>query len=146
MKVDGSHRTHIDKMKNDQRMNAQQGARFGNMVTKQGEKLHSEQITRLLGNISEAGERLARSRNLRDMAKFKMLIRRFMQESVEVGLELNQSHTWNRYGEGRRLKIVKVIDEKLIELSEELLDEEKKAVDLLEKIGEIRGLLINLYM
>lgn len=146
MKVDGSHRAHVDKIKNDSKTQAQRNVRFGNMVAKQGEKLHSEQITRLLGNISEAGERLARSRNLRDLAKFKMLVRRFMQESVEVGLKLDQSHTWNRYGEGRRLKIVKVIDEKLIELAEDLLDEEKKSVDLLDKIGEIKGLLINLYM
>ena len=146
MKVDGHYRTHLDKVKNDQQMRNQQGVRFGSIVAKQGEKLQNEQLTRLLGHISDAGERLARSRNLRDMAKFKMLVRRFMQESVEAGLELSQSHTWNRYGEGRRLKIVKVIDEKLIELSEDLLNEEKQGVDLLDKIGEIKGLLINLYM
>lgn len=145
MKVDSNYRTHVDKVKNDQQMRAQQGVRFGKMVTQQGEKLHSEQMTRLLGNLSEVGDRLSRSRNLRDMAKFKMLVKRFMQESVKTGLKLNQSHTWNQYGEGRRLKIVKVIDEKLIELAEDLLDEEKLAVDLLEKIGEIKGLLINLY-
>lgn len=145
MKVDSNYRTHVDKVKSEQQMRGQQGVRFGTMVSKQGEKLHSEQITRLLGNISEAGKRLSRSRNLRDMAKFKMLVQRFMQESVETGLKLNQSHTWNQYGEGRRLKIVKVIDEKLIELAEDLLDEEKSAIDLLDKIGEIKGLLINLY-
>lgn len=146
MKVNHTYQTRIDKMKNEQQVNRQQNTRFGTMVVKHGEKLHSEQITRLLGNISEAGDRLARSRNLRDMAKFKMLVKRFMQESVDMGLKLNQSHTWNRFGEGRRLKIVKVIDEKLIELAEDLLDEEKNTIDLLDKIGEIKGLLINLYM
>ena len=50
------------------------------------------------------------------------------------------------FGEGRRLKIVETIDEKLIELAEDLLNEEKTSVDLLAKIGEIKGLLINLYM
>lgn len=145
MKVQGDMRTPIDQLKQEQQLNRQHNVRFSAMVAKHGEKMHSEQITRLLGDISIAGDRLARSRNLRDMAKFKMLVRRFMQESVETGLALNSSHTWNRYGEGRQLKLVKVIDEKIIELSEDLLDEEKKAVDLLEKIGEIKGLLINLY-
>ena len=145
MKVDSNVRTHVDKINKDQQMRAQQGVRFGKMVSQQGEKLHSEQITRLLGNISEAGDRLSRSRNLRDMAKFKMLVKRFMQESVKTGLKLNQSHTLNHYWEGRSLNIVKVIDENLIELAEDLLDEEKSAIDLLEKIGEIKGLLINLY-
>ena len=59
------------------------------------------------------------------MAKFKMLVRRFLKEAVETGLELKQSHTWNQYGEGRRLKMVKTIDEKLIELAEDLLNKEK---------------------
>lgn len=145
MKVDGSFRSGIEKLQNDQQQRTQNDARFARMVQKQGQKLHSDQITRLLGDISTAGDRIARSRNLREMARFKMLVRRFLKESVDAGLELKQSHTWNQYGEGRRLKIVKTIDEKLIELAEDLLDEEKTAIELLEKIGEIKGLLINLY-
>lgn len=145
MKVDGSYRASLEKLQNEQQNRTQNEARFGRMVQKQEQKLHSDQITRLLGDISTAGDRIARSRNLREMAKFKMLVRRFLKESVETGLELKQSHTWNQYGEGRRLKIVKTIDEKLIELAEDLLDKEKTAIELLEKIGEIKGLLINLY-
>ncbi len=118
---------------------------FGSLVVKQGQKMQTEQLTRLLGDISTAGERITKSRNLRDLAKFKMLIKRFLKESVSFGMELKQSHTWNRFGEGRRLKIVDTIDEKLIELTEDILNEEKDSVDLLAKIGEIKGLLINLY-
>lgn len=146
MKVNGDYRAGLDKMRNDPLRSPQGTNRFGQMVLKQEERLHGEQITRLLGDISSAGDRLARSRNLRDMAKFKMLVRRFLQETVETGLGLKQSHTWNQYGEGRRLKIVRTIDEKMIELAEALLDEERSSVDLLGKIGEIKGLLINLYM
>lgn len=145
MKINNDYRTGLDKLRNDQLQTSQGGARFGQLVAKQEQRLHSEQITRLLGDISSAGDRIARSRNLRDMAKFKMLVRRFLKEAVESGMGLKQSHTWNRYGEGRRLKIVETIDEKLIELAEDLLNEEKTAVDLLDKIGEIKGLLINLY-
>lgn len=145
MKVNSDYRASLEKLQNEQQNRTQNEARFGRMVQKQGQKLHSEQITRLLGDISTAGDRIARSRNLREMAKFKMLVRRFLKEAVETGLELKQSHTWNQYGEGRRLKVVQTIDEKLIELAEDLLDEEKTAIELLEKIGEIKGLLINLY-
>ena len=34
---------------------------------------------------------------------------------------------------------------KLIELTEEVVNQEKDAIDLLGRIGEIKGLLINLY-
>ncbi|MEG0449558.1 MAG: YaaR family protein [Lysinibacillus sp.] len=123
-----------------------QNNRFGDMVVKQGNKMQTDQLTRLLGDISSAGDRVARSRNLRELARFKMLVKRFLQETVDHGMELKQSHTWNRFGEGRRLKIIETIDERLVELAQDLLNEEKEAIDLLDKIGEIKGLLINLYM
>ncbi|WP_188006860.1 DUF327 domain-containing protein [Sporosarcina sp. ANT_H38] len=146
MKVNSDYRSGLDKMRNDPLHSSQGGARFGQMVVKQEQRLQGEQVTKLLGDISSAGDRIARSRNLRDMAKYKMLIRRFLKEAVESGMGLKQSHSWNRFGEGRRLKIVETIDERLIELAEDLLNEEKTSVDLLAKIGEIKGLLINLYM
>ncbi len=130
---------------NEAKLANQNNARFGDMVVKQGTKLQTEQLTRLIGDISSAGERVARSRNLRELTRFKMLVKRFLQEAVNQGLEMKQSHTWNRFGEGRRLKIVETVDERLIELAADILDEEKETVDLLDKIGEIKGLLINLY-
>lgn len=146
MKVNGDARVGISHLHHDASQTIQGGgAKFGQMVVKQQQRLQNEQLTRLLGDISTAGERLARSRNLRDMAKYKMLVRSFLKEAVELGLELKQSHTWNEYGEGRRLKIVQAVDEKLVQLADELLTDEKTSIDLLARIGEIKGLLINLY-
>ena len=145
MKINQDLRMNLNTNQNI-RQNNQANNRFGDMVVKQGSKMQTEQLTRLLGDISAAGDRVARSRNLRELARFKMLVKRFLQEAVDYGLEMKQSHTWNRFGEGRRLKIVETIDEHLVELAEDLLNEEKETIDLLDKIGEIKGLLINLYM
>jgi uncharacterized protein len=146
MKINQDLRMNLNTNRNDVRTNNQGGNRFGEMVVKQGSKMQTEQLTRLLGDISTAGDRVARSRNLRELARFKMLVKRFLQEAVDYGLETKQSHTWNRFGEGRRLKIVETIDERLVELAEDILNEERESIDLLAKIGEIKGLLINLYM
>ncbi|MGE7624274.1 YaaR family protein [Viridibacillus sp. NPDC096237] len=144
MKINQDLRTGLDQSRQPL-PNHQPVTRFGDVVVKQGQRLQTEQLTRLLGDISTAGDRIAKSRNLRDLAKFKMLVKRFLKEAVDHGMELKQSHTWNRFGEGRRLKVVSTIDEKLIELTEDILDQEKDSVELLSKIGEIKGLLINLY-
>ncbi|MDM5331767.1 YaaR family protein [Ureibacillus composti] len=145
MKINQDLRVGLKTNHNEIKQVNQSGNRFGEMVVKQGSKMQTEQLTRLLGDISSAGDRVARSRNLRELARFKMLVRRFLQEAVNYGLEMKQSHTWNRFGEGRRLKIVETIDERLVELAEDLLNEEKATIDLLDKIGEIKGLLVNLY-
>ena len=144
MKINQNMRAGIGLNQPNQHKN-QVNTRFGDMVVKQGGKMQSEQLTRLLGDISAAGDRVARSRNLRELTRFKMLVKRFLQEAVDYGFDLKQSQTWNRFGEGRRLKIVETVDKKLVELAEDLLNEEKETIDLLDKIGEIKGLLINLY-
>lgn len=145
MKINQDVRVGIDKIRKDTMQNNTQSAKFGQMITKQDQRMQTEALTKLLGDITTAGDRLARSRNLRDMAKFKMLIKKFLEEAVDFGMGLKQSHTWNRFGEGRKLKIVETIDEKLVELAEEILSQEKSSIELLDKIGEIKGLLINLY-
>lgn len=145
MKINQDVRIGLDNLRKDPAQSVPQTNRFGQLVMKNDQRMQTEQLTRLLGDISTAGDRLARSRNLRDMAKFKMLVKRFLSEAVEFGMGLQQSHTWNRFGEGRRLKIVKTIDEKLVELAQEIIDQEKESIDLLDKIGEIKGLLVNLY-
>lgn len=146
MKINQDLRVGLKANHTDIKQPNQSGNRFGEVLVKQGTKLQTEQLTRLMGDISAAGDRVARSRNLRELTRFKMLIKRFLQEAVEYGLDMKQSHTWNRFGEGRRLKIVETIDERLVELAQEILSEEKSSIDLLDKIGEIKGLLVNLYM
>lgn len=104
------------------------------------------QIQALMKDIDLAGERLGRSRNFKDMAKFKTLVKKFVKEAVDYGMDLKQSHSWNEMGQGRTLKIVETIDQELAMLTEEALNIKGKSIDLLGKIGEIKGLLINLYM
>ncbi|WP_342599623.1 YaaR family protein [Psychrobacillus sp. FSL H8-0483] len=145
MKINQDLRVGRDNLRKDAIQNSPVSTKFGQMVSKQEQRMQTETMTKLLGDVSTAGDRLARSRNLRDMAKFKMLIRKFLHEAVDFGMGLKQSHTWNRFGEGRKLKIVETIDEKLVELAEEILSQEKSSIELLDKIGEIKGLLINLY-
>lgn len=144
MKINQNMRTGLGQTQQNMQNRAVNN-RFGEMVVKQGNQMQSEQLTRLFGDISAAGDRVARSRNLRELARFKMLVKRFLQEAVDYGFELKQSQTWNRFGEGRRLKVVETVDKHLVELAEDVLNEEKETIDLLDKIGEIKGLLINLY-
>lgn len=119
--------------------------RFSEMVSFQGMKLQEEQLAKLMDDLSAAGERLGKTQSFRDLAKYKQLVKRFVQEAVEFGMNLKQSHSWNRFSEGRTLQIVETIDEKLIELTNNILEEEKQSIHILDKIGEIKGLLIHLY-
>lgn len=119
--------------------------RFQQMVQSQTERIKNEEIEQLLVKISEQGEKLARFRSFRDLVKFKHLIKGFLEKTVYDSYELDSSFHFHPHGNSRQLTIVKQVDEKLAELTEHVLNQEEKAVHLLELIGEIKGLLVNLY-
>lgn len=128
--------------------NGQQGGSklFSQIVQKHEEKLAGEQWQKLLKDLDEAGERLSKSKNIHDLTRFKRLVKRLIHETVEHGMNLKESQSWDFYGNRRNLKIIEKIDQKLVELTEDILNKEMDAVDILGKIGEIKGLIVNLYM
>ncbi|MGF2614060.1 DUF327 family protein [Rossellomorea vietnamensis] len=145
MKINQDLRAGLDKVRTEPKLNPGGLNKFNTLVSKQDQKLQMEQLGKLMGDITSAGERLSRSRTFKDLAKYKNLVKKFVKEAVDYGMNLKQSHTWNQHGEGRKLNIVESVDQRLLELTEDILDEEKQSIDILGKIGEIRGLLINLY-
>ncbi len=145
MKINQDIRLNTDKIRSEQKTSANTSLKFNELVQKQDQKMQMGQLQNLLKDIESAGERLARSRTFKDLSKYKTLVKRFVKEAVDFGMDLKQSHSWNQYGQGRSLKIVETIDEKLVEITEGVLEKEGNSIDLLGKIGEIKGLLINLY-
>ncbi|HZG73892.1 MAG TPA: YaaR family protein, partial [Chondromyces sp.] len=135
----------IDQTNNETKLPNSAQVKFGELVEQQEQKMRKDQLSQLLLEIESAGEKLANSRTFQDLAKYKNLVRRFVRETIDFGMELKQSHTWNQFGEGRQLRIVETIDKKLVELTEEVLNKEKSPIDLLRQIGEVKGLLVNLY-
>lgn len=117
---------------------------FSKTLESQQIQLKKQEIEQLMKNITLQGNKLARSRTFRDLAKFKKLIKRFLQEAVSEGFQLQSDFHFGFNG-NQKLKLVKEIDAKLIELTEDVLNQERKTVNILDLIGEIKGLLINLY-
>jgi len=145
VKIQQDIRVGLEKSRQDSKQVSTNGTKFSAIVQKQDEKLQMDQLNKLLSEIESAGEKLAKSRTFKDLAKYKTLVKRFVHETVDFGMNLKQSHTWNQFGEGRKLNIIETIDKQLVELTNDYIQKEKPSIDILGKIGEIKGLLINLY-
>ncbi|KAA6442444.1 MULTISPECIES: YaaR family protein [Bacillus] len=145
MKINQDIRTIVEKKQLPSVKSADISASFKTSMDSQSSKLKFDQLTRLLSDIEAFGKRLTKSRNFKDLARFKGLVKRFVKEAVDNGLSHETARSFDLYGNSRKLGIVKEIDEKLIQLTEEMMNQEQPAIDLLERIGEIKGLLINLY-
>ncbi|ATF10612.1 YaaR family protein [Brevibacillus sp. HB1.2] len=147
MKISDGLRPKLDLIKTtDSRKNPQlEKLNFGTMIQGEDERMSQEKLTRLLTDIDRQGQILARSRAVRDFYAYKNLVKQFMEEAVKFGIALDDRRGMNRRGRSRLYKIVKEVDAELLKLTDELLSEQAPTIDLLARIGEIRGMLINLY-
>jgi uncharacterized protein len=128
-----------------QAVKTKEGSNFGQVFSKNQQKLHIEQLNKLISEIEVAGQRLNKSRTFKDLVSYKNMVKNFVHEAVEFGLEIKQSFNWGTNGDSRTLKIIEKIDKDLLEVTKKLIDTEKNAIDILGKIGEIKGLLVDLY-
>lgn len=145
MKVNQDFRVPNERLMNDLKVQHKGNLKFHTVIKSQSEKLQMGQLQNLYSDIEKAGERLAKSRNFRDLAKYKLLVKKFLKEVSDNGIGLKKSHTTDIFGESRMLQTIEKIDEKLIELTDELLKSEEDNIHILSILGEIKGLIINLY-
>ncbi len=98
----------------------------------------------LLNEISEQGKKISKHTDVRDMKKYRELIKSFLNEVVYRSHKFSRENFLDRRGRHRVYGIVRLIDQNLDELAEELLKEEKDNIMILSKVGEIRGLLLDI--
>jgi uncharacterized protein YaaR (DUF327 family) len=119
---------------------------FDEVMRTQGQQFDVEKFNKLIEKIDLQGERLARSRTIKDLKEYKALVKSFMEEAVKNGVALEERHGFSRRGRSKVYKIITEVDKKLTEVTDAVLKKEQKGINILDTIGEIRGLLINMYM
>ena len=99
----------------------------------------------LMEEITMQGERLYKRRDVRDMKKYRSLIKEFMNEVVSRSHAFSRENFLDKRGRHRVYGIIRLIDENLDELAKELVKDEQDNISILNKIGEIRGLLLDIF-
>ena len=99
----------------------------------------------LMEQISEQGDKLAKKRDIRDMKRYRGLIKEFMNEIINRSHSFSRENFLDRKGRHRVYGIIRLVDENLDELAKELMKDEKDHLAILSKIGEIRGLLLDIF-
>ena len=102
------------------------------------------QIEGLLKDITAQGNAIAQHMDIRDMKKYREKIREFMNEVVFRSHKFSRENFLDRKGHHRVYGLVKLVDENLDELARELMSDEKDHISILNRIGEIRGLLLDI--
>ncbi|MBD5500932.1 MAG: YaaR family protein [Lachnospiraceae bacterium] len=101
-------------------------------------------LNTLMEEITMQGDKLAKKRDIRDMKKYRGLIKDFMNEIINRSHSFSRENFLDRKGRHRVYGIVRLVDENLDELAQELMNDEQDHLAILAKIGEIRGLLLDI--
>lgn len=98
----------------------------------------------LMEDITAQGEKIAKHLDVRDMKKYRELVKDFMNEVVNRSHEFSRENFLDRRGRHRVYGIVKLVDRNLDELAAELIKDEKEHISVLSRVGEIEGLLLDI--
>ena len=103
-----------------------------------------ERLTLMYEDITMQGNKITKHMDVKDMKRYRTLIKDFMNEIVNRSHKFSRENFLDRKGRHRVYGIIRRVDDALDELAQELLKDEKDHLSILAKVGEIRGLLLDI--
>lgn len=119
---------------------------FGETLIKTEEQDLTSRLSRLMSDIEKQGEKLGKSMDIRELKNYKKLVSEFMNEVVNNSLKFSKQSHFDKRGRHKVYALVRKVNSKIEELSREFLKEEKDNIKILESIGNIKGMLFDMYM
>lgn len=144
MEIQKVGKTGLDKIKG-KTTGPTESVSFQEVMAKGRTQTVYDKLAGLAKEIEDQGKTLSEHRTVDELRKYKKMVKQFLDEAVQNGLQLEEQRGFNRRGRTKIYKIVKEVDKKLIDLANDVLNKEKNSLDILNTVGEIQGLLINIY-
>ncbi len=104
----------------------------------------AERLNLMREEIVMQGDKIVKRMDVRDMRRYRTLIKDFMNEIVNRSHKFSRENFLDRRGRHRVYGIIRLVDEKLDELAQALVSEECDKIAILAKVDEIRGLLLDI--
>ncbi len=137
--------THINQIPDTQNTNVGDGSFKFTLSSAITDADLQAKVDALMEDITAQGNRIAEHMDIRDMKRYRGLIKDFLNEVVYRSHKFSRENFLDRRGRHRVYGIIKLIDKNLDELATELVSDEKDHLSILSKIGEIQGLLLDIF-
>ena len=116
---------------------------FRRAMTDLSLEVHEVRLKQMKDEIDKQGVRLGDRVDVKEFEIYRKLIREFLDEIVSNGYTFSREDAYASRGKHRYIATVNVINEKLDELGKEVMEEQSDRIEILNKIGDIRGLLLD---
>jgi len=119
---------------------------FTEILASTEEENMREALTDVLEKINKKGKELVNNRTVENLLEYKKMVKNFIEDAVDFGLKINARRGYGLSGRTKILRTVSTVDKRLVELTDIIMKQESKGIKLLEKVGQIEGLLINIFV
>ncbi|OON90710.1 MAG: hypothetical protein ATN32_03345 [Candidatus Epulonipiscium fishelsonii] len=119
------------------------GFRF-TLLSNIGEDDLQAKLTQMIEKITDQGNKIAEHMDIRDLRAYREMITEFMGEVTARSHKFSRESFLDKRGRHRVYGIVRLVNEKLDGLARELMRTEKDHIDILDRIGEIQGLILDI--
>ncbi len=113
-------------------------------IQRVSDKNIDERINLLINQIIEQGEKLGKKIDIRELKIYKKLINEFLNHTINNSHKFSKESFVDRRGRYKVYTTVKKVNTVLDDLTNEILKSEKDHLAILQKIEDIRGILLDL--
>ena len=103
-----------------------------------------EQLKVMVTDINEQGKILADHMDFKDFKKYKEMIKEFIEEVTSTSHKFSREEFLDRRGRHKIYGMIRLVNKDVDDIAQEMLNNEKNSMMILEKIDEIRGLLLDI--
>ncbi len=133
----------LKEIANTKQPDVDQGFKFA-LLSNIDESELQEKLTQMIEKITDQGEKLSTHMDIRDLRSYREMISEFFNEVTARTHKFSRESFLDKKGRHRVYGIVRMVNEQLDGLAKELMRSEKNQIEILEKIGEIQGLLLDI--
>jgi uncharacterized protein YaaR (DUF327 family) len=119
---------------------------FSEVLETEKVELKDIDLETALEEVDEYARRLIQSPVLENLLRYKRRVRAILRFLVQQSYNVQENTVYDVYGRRRLLVLVESIDQKLEELTRDFLHKQSSGLDLVGRLDEIRGLLLDLHI
>ncbi|MBZ4646103.1 MAG: uncharacterized protein PWR27_2310 [Petroclostridium sp.] len=130
----------------DKRSTEPQESTFDKQLKRIDGQNYEARLASLLDQINKQGERLSKNIDIKELKRYKKLISEFLYEATNNSHKFYKESILDRRGRHRVYAIISKVNDHLEQLTCEVLKEQKDNIKVLQRLDDIRGLLLDIMM
>lgn len=108
--------------------------------------VHEGNIKASIDAITEQGKKLSMRADLKELHIYKEMIKSLIQDTVSNAFEFAKSSQFGSRGRSKVYALINRIDEELDEMTKIILNKEEDNINLISKVDDIRGMLVDMLL